>query len=164
MPPLSDRIPKKAAFCYSKTLHIKRIVPMKFKTIYLLPALPFLLLSLAACNTGTGPSEGPATLYRAGTYTGIADGYGGIIKVSVAFSDDSIMTIAIDSNKESQNREGVAKALTQIPQAIIDDQTLTVDVISGATKTSKGILKAVEKCALAAGGENAVEKLLSPQN
>jgi fumarate reductase flavoprotein subunit len=49
--------------------------------------------------------------------------------------------------------------LEQIPQVIIDDQTLAVDSISGATYTSRGILKAVEKCVLKAGGESAVAKL-----
>jgi hypothetical protein len=38
------------------------------------------------------------------------------------------------------------------------------NTVRGATRTSAGILKAVEKCALAAGGESAVEKLLSPQD
>jgi fumarate reductase flavoprotein subunit len=133
--------------------------PTKTRRLY--RVLSLLLFSLAACNME--PSD-PPSLYKAGTYTGRADGYGGIITVSAAFSDDSIVTIAIDSHKESQNREGVATALEQIPQAIIDGQTLTVDIISGATRTSRGILKAVENCALAAGGEGAVEKLLSPRN
>jgi fumarate reductase flavoprotein subunit len=124
-------------------------------------ALPFLLLSLAACTMDTEPS-GPQSLYQAGTYTGRGDGYGGAITVSTVFSDDSITEITVDSHKEtSETREAVAAALEQIPQAIIANQTLVVDVITGATRTSKGILKAVEKCALAAGGENAVEKLLS---
>jgi fumarate reductase flavoprotein subunit len=137
---------------------------MKFKTMCLRLAPPFLLLSLAACDTGTEPS-GLQSSYQAGTYTERADGYGGAIKVSAVFSDDSITKITVDSHKESQNREAVAAALEQIPQAIIANQTLVVDAITGATKTSNGILKAVEKCALAAGGENAVEKLLSsPMN
>jgi fumarate reductase flavoprotein subunit len=124
-------------------------------------SLAFLLFSLAACDTGTGPSEG---MYRAGTYTERADGYGGAIKVSTVFSDDSITAITIDSHKESQKREAVAAALEQIPQAIIDGQTLVVDAITNATRTRSGILKAVEKCALAAGGKSAVEKLLSPRD
>jgi fumarate reductase flavoprotein subunit len=131
---------------------------MKSKTIYLRLALPFLLLSLTACKTGTEPSS-PHSLYHAGTYTEQADGYGGIIKVSTVFSDDSITKITVDSHKESQSREAVAAALEQIPQTITANQTLLVDVITGATKTSRGILNAVEKCALAAGGESAVEKL-----
>jgi fumarate reductase flavoprotein subunit len=117
-----------------------------------------LLVSLAACDTGTSPLE-PSSVYKAGTYTGRADGYGGAITVSTVFSGDSITEIAIDSHKETQNRGAVAAALEQIPQAIIDGQTLVVEAMSGATRTSNGIVKAVEKCALQAGGESAVEKL-----
>jgi fumarate reductase flavoprotein subunit len=135
---------------------------MKSKTMYLPLALPFLLFSLTACKTGTEPS-GSQSLYQAGTYTGRADGYGGIIKVSTVFSGDRITEITVDSHTETQGRDAVAAALEQIPETVIANQTLAVDAISGATKTSKGILKAVEKCALAAGGEDAVEKLLNPQ-
>jgi fumarate reductase flavoprotein subunit len=121
--------------------------------------LLFLLFAFTACDTGTNPSGNPEAIYSAGSYTGRADGYGGIITVSVVFSTDSITKITVDSHKESQNREAIAKALELIPQAIMDGQTLVVDVITGATRTSSGIIKAVEKCALEAGGKNAVEKL-----
>jgi fumarate reductase flavoprotein subunit len=131
---------------------------MKVKSIAHI-VLALLLFSLAACDTGTGPSEDTSSVYKAGSYTGRADGYGGAIKVSAVFSGDSITAIAIDSHKESQNRDAVAAALTQIPQAIIDGQTLVVEAISGATRTSNGIKTAVEKCALQAGGASAVEKL-----
>jgi fumarate reductase flavoprotein subunit len=133
---------------------------MKSKTICLL-ALPLLLFSLAACSTGTEPSGQPS-LYQAGTYTGQADGYGGIIKVSAIFSDDSITAISVDSHKETQSRPAVSAALEQIPQSILAGQTLVVDAIASATRTSRGILKAVEECARVAGGESAVEKLLAP--
>jgi fumarate reductase flavoprotein subunit len=131
---------------------------MKFYSICFALALLFFL---AACSTGTEPS-GPPSLYRAGTYVGRGDGYQGIIKVSTVFSDDNIMGITVDSHKESQGREAVANALEQIPQAIIAGQTLAIDAITNATKTSRGILKAVEASARAAGGESAVEKLLTP--
>ena len=128
---------------------------MELKTITRIFLLS-LLVSLAACETGT---NGLPTVYKAGAYTERADGYGGAIKVSALFSDDSITAIAVDSHKESLNRAPVAAALEQIPQAIVEGQTLTVDVVSGATHTSKGIIKAVEKCVLKAGGDGAVEKL-----
>jgi fumarate reductase flavoprotein subunit len=134
---------------------------MKSETInrILRLSLLFPAFLFTACDTGANPSGGTPSLYTAGTYTERADGYGGAIKVSTVFSSDHIMEITVDSHKESTGREGVAAALAQIPQAVIDGQTLAVDVITGASATSKGILRAVEKCVLKAGGEHAVENL-----
>jgi fumarate reductase flavoprotein subunit len=98
-------------------------------------------------------------LYTPGTYTEKASGYGGAMTVSAVFSEDSITAIEVVSRKESIARAPIAAALEQIPQAIIADQTLTVDVITGTTRTSNAIIKAVEKCAKLAGGEDAVNKL-----
>jgi uncharacterized protein with FMN-binding domain len=98
-------------------------------------------------------------LYTPETYTEKASGYGGAMTVSAAFSEDSITVIEIVSHKESSGRAAIAAALEQIPQAIIADQTLTVDVITGATSTSTAIIKARDKCAKLAGGEDAVNKL-----
>jgi hypothetical protein len=90
--------------------------------------LIFLVCSFTGCDTG---APGKPPLYQAGTYTGKADGYGGAITVSTVFSGDSITEITIDSHKESSDkRVEVAAALEQIPRAIIDGQTLKVDVFS----------------------------------
>jgi fumarate reductase flavoprotein subunit len=141
---------------------------MKSKTINRILRLSLLFPAFLfnACDTAVNPTETSSdpsgtlpSLYTAGTYTEKADGYGGAIKVSTVFSGDNITKITIDSHKETTGREAVAAALEQIPPAIIEGQTLVVDVITGATATSKGILRAVEKCALKAGGESAVEKL-----
>jgi fumarate reductase flavoprotein subunit len=127
--------------------------------------MALLPLFFTNCDTGASPSgdsEDPppvSSLYTPGTYMEKASGYGGAMTVSTVFSEDSITAIEIVSHKESSGREAIAAALEQIPQAIIADQTLTVDVITGATYTSNAIIKAVEKCVNLAGGEDAVSKL-----
>jgi fumarate reductase flavoprotein subunit len=53
----------------------------------------------------------------------------------------------------------VAFAIARIPLAIYQKQTLSIDVVSGATFTSNAILAAVEDCARQAGGDEAVAAL-----
>ena len=50
-------------------------------------------------------------------------------------------------------------AISDIPEAIVEGQTLAVDVVAGATYTSNGIIEAVKKCVEQAGGD--VDSLLS---
>lgn len=41
----------------------------------------------------------------------------------------------------------------QIPQAVIDGQTLAVDIVSGAIGSSKGVLEAITNALTLAGGK-----------
>jgi fumarate reductase flavoprotein subunit len=78
----------------------------------------------------------------------------------VTFSEDSITNIVLTECYESVDMfEEVAYAVTAIPAAITDRQTLLVDTITGATVASNAILKAVEDCVKQAGGDEAVAKL-----
>jgi uncharacterized protein with FMN-binding domain len=93
-----------------------------------------------------------------GTYTGTGRGYGGDISISAILSESGITQITVTTHQETSSRANVVQALTDIPQSILDDQALAVDVISGATFTSKGIIKAVEDCVFQAGGEDMVNR------
>ncbi|MBC3888009.1 FMN-binding protein [Acetobacterium paludosum] len=77
-----------------------------------------------------------------GTYTGVADGYGPNLTVSVTVASNVITDVRV----VSQNEVGVqhyGKAIDAVPAEIIAKQTPVVDTISGATYTSNGIMKAV---------------------
>jgi uncharacterized protein with FMN-binding domain len=97
-------------------------------------------------------------LMVSGTYAGTGRGYGGDINISAVLSEAGITNITITAHQETSTRANVLQALDDIPQSIVDDQILAVDVISGATFTSKGIIKAVEDCVFQAGGEDMVNK------
>jgi uncharacterized protein with FMN-binding domain len=95
--------------------------------------------------------------FMPGTYTAQALGFGLVpLKLTATFSADSggdmvIDSIVVDSHSESIARSGVATAIATIPPAIVAQQKLDVDTVSGATRTSRAILRAVEICAEKAG-------------
>ena len=95
-------------------------------------------------------SQGEA-LYTPGTYTSEQQGNGGLIPVTVEFSETEILSVTIGENKETA---GLADpVLTRIPEEIVAGQTLNVDAVSGATITSEAVLAAVADCVAQAGGD-----------
>ncbi len=75
-------------------------------------------------------------------YIGVAQGFGGEIKVKVTMDGDKISKIDVLSHSDTA---GICDpAYATIPQAIIDAQSTTVDAVANATVSSKGIMAAVE--------------------
>lgn len=73
---------------------------------------------------------------------GIGQGYGGDIVVEVEIGpDEEIKAINIIDHNETDGFSD--PAFEEIPSAIIDAQSTNVDVASGATMTSEGIIEAV---------------------
>jgi len=77
--------------------------------------------------------------YKDGTYTGVGQGKSPDLKVAVTIKDDKITNVEIVSNNETKGKE----ALNTVPKEIVEKQSTDVDVVSGATMTSKGIMEAV---------------------
>lgn len=80
--------------------------------------------------------------YKDGTYVGIGNGYRQDIEVKVVIFNNRITDIEVIKSHESQNFSEVPFKL--IPATIIKKQSLDVDLISGATRTSSGFDSAVE--------------------
>lgn len=115
-----------------------------------------LILALALGSCAGGAKEAPAVAYKAGTYEASGQGNNGQIKLSVTFSASAITDIKVISHEETP---GISDpAFARIPQAIKKSQSLAVDTVSGATHSSKGILEAVEKAVVLAGGDPAALK------
>ena len=71
--------------------------------------------------------------------------------MQVELSKDKIISVHVDDSGES---EGIANPVFErLPRDIIDGQTLNVDVISGATVTSQGIIDGIAD-AITQAGEN----------
>ena len=89
----------------------------------------------------TEESDDSENVYKDGTYTGSAQGFGGAITVQVTLANDEITDIQVtsapgeDSAYLSQG-EGVISS-------IISAQSTDVDTVSGATYSSRGIMNAV---------------------
>jgi uncharacterized protein with FMN-binding domain len=97
-----------------------------------------------------------ATSFTTGTYTAMAPGFGGYLTVSATFLEDAITGITVISHKESYNTNTYVKqAIDTLPQNIIDNQNLNVDIVAGASITSKAIINAVKDCVIQAGREPA---------
>ncbi|MCH4207297.1 MAG: FMN-binding protein [Solobacterium sp.] len=109
-----------------------------------------LALMLAACSSSSAASTGK---YTAGTYTGTGKGNNGDVTVEVVFTADAIKSVTVKDNSETA---GISDpAIEQIPSEIVDQQSLAVDTVSGATHTSDAIIEAVSDCVTQAGGDPA---------
>ena len=81
--------------------------------------------------------------YKDGVYEGVGYGYGPDLKVLVSINNGKIDEISIVSHNEV-GEKFYKPAFDRIPKKIIDKQTSNVDVVSGSTYSSNGIIEAVE--------------------
>jgi uncharacterized protein with FMN-binding domain len=108
----------------------------------------FVVLALEACENQTGPGKQTRSGYTPGEYTGTGQG-NKAVKMILSFSETEILTATVGIHNETINdsewsgASKVRKALDEIPPAIVANQgTTSIDAVSGATKTSKGIIEA----------------------
>lgn len=87
-------------------------------------------------------TETKKSVYKDGTYTGFGDGMNGKVKVSVTISQDKITSISVGENSEDEEYLAEAKGVIN---RIIASQSTDVDVISGATYSSNGIIGGVNE-------------------
>src|SRR5699024_1163095 len=81
--------------------------------------------------------------YKDGIYKSSAKGHGGDIEVEVVIKDQVIEKVNILNHNET---EGISdSAINDLPDLIVKSNSADIDTISGATNTSKGILKAVKQ-------------------
>ncbi|WP_206363847.1 flavocytochrome c [Gudongella oleilytica] len=128
-----------------------------FKLVSLILAM-CMLFSLAACTPKTDDTETPSqgneqevnvTPMKAGEYiidvTGMKP-----MQVKVILGEKSIDGVEIVSHEETP---GVSDAaIKDIPIKIVEEQSIGIDIISGATLTSNAIISAVKSAIEQAGG------------
>ena len=91
-----------------------------------------------------------ATKMTPGTYEASEEGHNGAVHVSVTVSEDKIENVEVKDNSETRGLSDPAIQL--IPSQIVEYQTLSTDVVSGATYTTVAIREAVKDCIEQAGG------------
>jgi uncharacterized protein with FMN-binding domain len=79
--------------------------------------------------------------YKDGTYTGQATGYRPGLEVSVTVKNNKIENIQIINSNDTPRF--FSRAANAVPQEIIDNQSVQVDAVSRATRSSNGIMEAV---------------------
>lgn len=103
-----------------------------------------MVVGLAACgNTDEETPETPETPVEEGeTLTGKGEGYGGEVTVTVTKSGDKITKVVAEGPDETV---GVGTpALEELPAKFVEANSADVDVIAGATVTSKGLIYAMK--------------------
>ena len=83
------------------------------------------------------------------TATGTAKGNNGDVTVEVTMTKDKLYKIEVT---EQQETEGIGdKAIAEVPSAMIENNSVKVDAVSGATNTSNAIIEAVKAAIKSAG-------------
>lgn len=100
---------------------------------------------LSGCTT-----QQTTNSFKPGTYTAEAQGHGGPVKVAVTFDKSKITDIKIVQQSETAGLGD--KALDQVKGAILSNQSLGIDAVSGATYSSNAMLTAVGDAVKQAGG------------
>lgn len=96
----------------------------------------------SSAENSKSSSSGEGKKYNDGTYVGVGRGYRPNVKVSVTIKNNKITDIQIVSNNETPRYAEIP--FNTIPKEIIDSQSTDVDTVSGATRTSNGIMEAVK--------------------
>ncbi|MBS3937879.1 MAG: FMN-binding protein [Peptococcaceae bacterium] len=78
-----------------------------------------------------------------GEYEGEGEGLLGPIKVRMTVRGGKIVNIAVLSHSETPDY--AARAIPEISRAVIEKQTVDVDVVSGATGASEGLIAALKQ-------------------
>ncbi len=113
----------------------------------------------------TEPAAGTGAM-TAGTYTASAIGMNDQVTVSVEVSEDAILSVTVTEQQETPgigaplvNADGEvltgggASPVESIPAAIVENQSLSVDSVTGATITSYAVVNAVRDCLEQAGAD-----------
>ena len=79
--------------------------------------------------------------YKEGIYYGTAEGYNGEIKVAVVLQDKSIKAVLVTKNHD--DKKFFNRAM-DVVKNIMKKQSTDVDVVSGATYSSNGLINAVK--------------------
>lgn len=84
-----------------------------------------------------------------GKYAGVSQGFGGETKVTVLIEAGKIAQVTVD---ETNDTAAVSQqTVKKVPEMIVAAQNYAVDIVSGATKSSKGIMDAVKNALEQAG-------------
>ncbi len=127
-----------------------------------------MLLSLTACSSSSSTAATTAAsggTLEDGTYTATAAGLNDDVEVSVTVEGGKITAAEVTSNSETPGigaplldkdgnvcTAGGLSPIQLIPQEVVEQQTLAVDNVTGATITSYAVKTAIGDCIEQAGG------------
>lgn len=98
--------------------------------------------SIANKNSTKISSTSKTSKYKDGIYTGVGQGFRPDLTVSVKIKSDKITNIQIVAINDTPRYYN--EPVNTIPSEIIQAQSINVDAVSGATRSSNGIMMAVK--------------------
>ena len=99
-------------------------------------------------------NESASGSYTPGTYTGVANGFGGDVEVTLTIGDNGgISSVEITGANETPEVGGAA--IPTLKDSILEKQSADIDAVSGATITSTAVKSAASKALSQAGGSGA---------
>lgn len=102
--------------------------------------LLLMVFMLVGCQRQVEDSE---EKYKDGSYHTVVHGYGGDFDMTITIKDDKISDIVVGENNETPSIGGVA--IQQLISQMKDKQNENIEVVSGATKTSNGMIDAYKE-------------------
>lgn len=112
-----------------------------FKKLGMMLLAGLMVVSLAAC--------GSKDSFKAGTFTGEADGFGGKVTVELTLDDTKTIT---NVNVISTETEAIGEvALDKLSEKVLTLNSIEVDAVAGATMSSTAFLEAATAALEAAG-------------
>ncbi|GHV60570.1 flavocytochrome c [Spirochaetia bacterium] len=117
---------------------------------FILIALALAGLLVSCSSSQSAGQRGGKNSFKAGTYSATANGHNGPLTVETTFDDTRILDVKIVKQIESP---GVQQVINVVPQAIVAQQSLTVDTVTGATFCGRAVIAAVTDSVKEAGGD-----------
>lgn len=111
--------------------------------------LGFLLGVIMAFSLAVSPAMAD-NLFTPGTYEGVGEGFKGKIKLTVTVDENNITNVEVEQNESP----GIGdEAIEKLVEGFKQSPSLAVDVVGGATFSSKGFLAAMEQALASAGAD-----------
>ena len=100
-----------------------------------------LMVGLLACAQAATniPAKTETGSWKDGAYPGYARGHHGQVQVAVVVCNGRIDRVEVVRHKEKKSKE-----MNAVARKIIEKQSVQVDAVSGATVSSKAVMRAVE--------------------
>lgn len=122
----------------------------------LLCTLASILLVMSGCTSTPKQNDPTPAALTAGTYQATATGFHGDLTVEVSVDETSILSVNVLEHAETRFISDLA--IEQLPQDIVEQQSIYVDTYSGSTVSSRAVLTAVEHALSQAGDITAFKK------
>ncbi|SKA79135.1 fumarate reductase flavoprotein subunit/urocanate reductase [Caloramator quimbayensis] len=104
------------------------------RRLFIIFLIILLVLQLSSCLS-------KKVIYKEGTYEGVGEGHVGKIKIRLVTDKYSIKEIKIIEDEEIPII--AEKVYNKIPQQVIKSNSGDVEVVTGATYTSRGLIEAI---------------------